>query len=427
MEKADEPLTDEEKQKFEKWISKILSDPSTISSAIENALKKGMYSEWEEESANHKFKLGSYYPSSIERCLRQQAYSYLHPLPPTHEELAIFNEGRAIHELVALALRRSGLVSVEGSEVVVDLEFSDDAKLHGRIDDLLLIRMSEAGENFKLYVPLEIKSTSSLPDEPKQSHYYQLSTYLLAEDYPLGVLLYWAKRGGVVKVFTIQKEEVMRSVLRERVTELHEALKNGALPQKEAARNRDYNQCEWCSYVEECNPYLIDDIPSGSAIAIFDVDATLLDNSNRRRAVMQELGFPPQSRVSDIIDDEKREGYWEVFNSPKYVELDSLIEQGRDSAYEQLKLGRTPIGISSSRQDQLLEVTRARLANLAIPISHLILREPGNFDSDAKFKTKWAIRLSRNYEIADIFDRDASATEAIKKKIQEARIKKSGA
>ena len=66
-------LSAEEKQRFEKWLSKVLSEPSLISSMIEDALKKGMFSEWEEESINHKFKLGSYYPSIIERCLRQQA------------------------------------------------------------------------------------------------------------------------------------------------------------------------------------------------------------------------------------------------------------------------------------------------------------------------------------------------------------------
>ncbi|HVB12180.1 MAG TPA: hypothetical protein VNE86_03535, partial [Nitrososphaerales archaeon] len=139
-------ITPEEKERFEKWLSKVLSDPAHISTMIEDALKKGMFSEWEEESINHKFKLGSYYPSIIERCLRQQAYSYLYAQPPSSEELAIFNEGKAIHELIAYALRRSGLISVEGREVVVNLKFNEEAKLHGRIDDLLLIRLGETGD-----------------------------------------------------------------------------------------------------------------------------------------------------------------------------------------------------------------------------------------------------------------------------------------
>lgn len=416
-------LNDEQKKRFETWVSKILSDPSKIATIIENALKEGMYAEWEEESGNHKFRLGSYYPSAIEHCLRQQAYSYLHPEPPTHEQLAIFNEGRAIHELVAFALRRSGLISVEGSEVVVDLKFSDDAKLHGRIDDLLLIRLTEAGDSFKLFVPLEIKSTSTLPEEPRQSHYYQLSTYLLAQNYPVGILLYWVKRDGIVRAFTIVRDEAMLSVLRERVFEIHEALKVGALPRKEAAEERDYSQCERCNYVNKCNPFLIDGIPRGAHLSIFDVDSTLLDTSQRRRSVMQELGLPPSSRLSDIVDEETKSRYWDLLNDAKRVELDMPTEHGRESVSEQIQLGRVPIGISSARRDGLLEATRSRLAKLGFPITHLIFRESSNYDSDGKFKTKWAVRLAQNYEIDEVFDRDAVTSSMIKKSVDEFKAK----
>ena len=148
-----------------------------------------------------------------------------------------------------------------------------------------------------MFVPLEIKSTSSMPDEPRRSHYYQLSTYLLAENYPMGVLLYWVKREGKVKAFTVTKDEVMRTVLRERVLELHDALKHETVPQKEALVTRDYSQCERCMYIERCNPYLVDSIPSGSRISMFDLDGTILDTSQRKRAIMQESGcLLPQGR-----------------------------------------------------------------------------------------------------------------------------------
>ncbi|MDA4130563.1 MAG: PD-(D/E)XK nuclease family protein [Thaumarchaeota archaeon] len=416
-------LTSAEKEKFEKWVSTILSDPMAIASTIEDALKSGMHTEWEAESANHKFRLGSYYPSMIEKCLRAQAYSYLSPQPPTPEELAIFAEGKAIHELIAFALRRSGLISVEGSEVAVDLEFSEEAKLHGRIDDLLLIRIEKAGDKFRLFVPLEIKSTSSLPDEPRASHYYQLSTYLLAQDYPLGVLLYWAKREGKVKCFTIVKDDVMRTVLRERVFELHEALKTGGLPQKEASTIRDYQQCERCAYIETCNPYLIDSITPGSKIALFDLESIILDTSEKKRVILQELGLPPSSRPSDIDDEQTKKKYWELLDSPKYIEYDVLIPLAKEKLYDQVKIGRVPIGISSSRRDSLLEATRARLANLGVPIFQLILREPGNYDSDGRFKTRWASRLGVNYDVVEIFDRDAVTSSLIMKGAQVKRSK----
>jgi hypothetical protein len=411
----------EDKEKFQTWVSRILSDPSSIATTIENALKDGMYSEWEAESANHKFKLGSYYPSMVEKCLRAQAYSYLSPLPPTPEDLAIFGEGKAIHELIALALRRSGLISVEGSEVEVNLQCGEEAKLHGRIDDLLLIRISEAGDHFKLFIPLEIKSTSTLPEEPRPSHYYQLSTYLLAQDYPFGVLLYWAKREGKVRGFTIAKDDVMQTVLRERVLELHDALKSGGLPQKEAANTRDYGQCERCSYIDKCNPFLIEAVPRNSKIALFDLDSTVLDTSQKRRMILQELGLSASARVSDINDEGIKKKYWELLDNPRFVEHDVLIAPGKEKVYEQQKLGRVPVGISSSRRDHLLEATRARLANLGVPIFHLILREPGNYEVDGRFKAKWAQRLAANYDIVEFFDRDAVTSSMIMRGIQSKR------
>lgn len=414
----DASLSSADKERFDAWVDRVLGDPSSISVTIENALKDGMFSEWEAESSNHKFKLGSYYPSMIEKCLRAQAYSYLSPVPPTSEDLAIFAEGRAIHELIALALRRSGLISVEGSEVEVNLRFGDEAKLHGRIDDLLLIRLSDAGDNFKLFIPLEIKSVQSIPDEPRQSHYYQLSTYLLAQDYPFGVLLYWAKREGKVKGFTISKDAVMQSVLRERVMELHDALKRGGLPQKEAAVNREFGQCERCSFLEKCNPFLIDSIPRNSKIVLFDLDSSILDTSMKKKVVMLELGLSPSVRLTDIHDEEIKKKYWELMDSPRFIEHDSLIPLARERVYEQQKLGRVPIGISSSRRDHLLEATKARLANLGVPIFHLILREPGNYEVDGRFKTKWARRLSANYEIAEFLDRDAVTSSLIMKGIK---------
>jgi CRISPR/Cas system-associated exonuclease Cas4 (RecB family) len=411
-----EELTPEEKVTFEKWLTKVLSDPSSISVMIEDALKKGMLSEWEEESINHKFKLGSYYPSIVEKCLRQQAYSYLYAKPPSPEELAIFNEGKAIHELIAIALRHSGLVSVEGREVVVDLEFGD-AKLHGRIDDLLLIRLSEAGDKFRLFVPLEIKSSSSMPEEPRRSHYYQLSTYLLAENYPMGVLLYWVKREGRVKAFTIAKDEAMRSVLKERVLELHDALSHNAVPRKEASILKDYSQCERCAYIERCNPFLMDSIPKGSKLSLFDLDGTILDSSQRKRAILQELGMPASAKPTDIFDEKTKGRYWELMDNPKYVSLDTLFDQAKERVLDTRKSGRVPIGISSARRDGLFEATRARLANLGVPLFHLILRESGNYDTDGKFKAKWAQRLSSNYEL-EFFDRDAVLGAVISKMIK---------
>ncbi|MGI0090190.1 MAG: hypothetical protein ACREBS_00630, partial [Nitrososphaerales archaeon] len=226
-----------------------------------------------------------------------------------------------------------------------------------------------------------------------------------------------------VKAFTITKDEAMHVVLRERVFELHDALKNGTLPHKEAVANRDYLQCERCAYLDKCNPYLIDSIPRGSSISLFDLDGTVIDAGQRKRIILQELGLSASVRPSDIHDDETKKKYWELFESPKYLEFDVLIEQARERIIEQTKLGRVPVGISSARRDKLLEATRARLASLGVPILHLILREPGNYDTDGKFKARWAIRLASNYDVAEFFDRDAVTRAMILKNLEEYKIK----
>ena len=414
-----EELSDEDKKRFADWMSNLLKDPSTISSMVEQSLHQGMFSEWEEESINHQFRLGSYCPSIVERCVRQQAYSYLSPMRPTAEELAIFGEGKAVHELIALTLRRSGLISVEGREVVVDLKFNDEAKLHGRIDDLLLVRVSdkESGE-FKLFIPLEIKTTSTLPSEPKRAHYYQLSTYLLAKNFELGVLLYWVKREGKTKAFAVKKENGMYSILRDRVLELHNALKAGVLPRKEAALERDFKQCERCAYIERCNPFLVDTIPKGSKIAVFDVDNVILDAAPRRKAIFQQLGISV-SRVHDIADDETREKFWQMYDDPKFIAMDNLVEQGKASVYDQIELQRFIIGISASRHEAALEATKAKLANNGVPIHYLIVREDSNFETEIKFKTKWLMRLAQNYKVSEYFDRDATTTSVIMKAVED--------
>ena len=109
----------------------------------------------------------------------------------------------------------------------------------------------------------------------------------------------------------------MRTVLRERVLELHDALKHETVPQKEAAVTRDYSQCERCMYIERCNPYLIDSIPSGSKISLFDLDGTILDTSQRKRAIMQELGLPSSARPTDIQDEEVKKKVLGIDGQPE--------------------------------------------------------------------------------------------------------------
>ena len=193
------------------------------------------------------------------------------------------------------------------------------------------------------------------------------------------------------------------------------------MPQKEASANKDFQQCERCNYSDQCNPFFIDAVPAGSVISLFDIESSLLDTFQKKKAILVELGLSPSTRLSDIHDDSVKERYWELLASPRFVESDTLMENGREKVATEVGLGRIPVGISSARGEVLLEPTKARLANLGAPIAHLIVRERGNYDTDGKFKAKWAVRLSINYEIAEYFDRDAVTSSAIMKIAEDSR------
>jgi hypothetical protein len=104
--------------------------------------------------------------------------------------------------------------------------------------------------------------------------------------------------------------------------------------------------------------------------------------------------------------------------------MDLLIQKGKEDIYKQVELGRIAVGISSSRHDSMIEATRARLANLEVPIVHVIVRENGNYDTDIVFKIKWALRLETNYTVAEFFDRDPLVGSEVMKSIEHHRKKK---
>ena len=157
----------------------------------------------------------------------------------------------------------------------------------------------------------------------------------------------------------------------------------------------------------------MDDIPPRSKLSLFDIDGTILDSSARRKAILKELGLPSSARPTDIHDEELKKKYWSLMDDPKYVQLDTLYDGAKERILAETKSGRIPVGISSARREVLREATKARLANLGVPVFNMVLRENGNYDTDGKFKTKWAQRLAANYDIQDFFDRDAVLTSSI--------------
>ncbi|MDG6928561.1 MAG: PD-(D/E)XK nuclease family protein [Nitrososphaerota archaeon] len=241
---------------------------------LKEAVRDGLLAAWREDNRVHRRRIGQYYPSGLGSCLRRQYYEYVDPRPPEPETLAVFATGKGIHEAVADALSNSSSVKVERVELPVKLKISEEASLSGRVDILLA---EIAGKK----AIVEVKSTSTLPSEPHLGHVMQLQTYLHALDLDLGLILYWDKKTGELECFRSLRDVSWLQEVGERVVILHEHLKAGRPPRKEAYEEGRYWQCDLCPYKTTCDPYSLPGVPAGSRLAVFGTVAE------------QQEGVPP--------------------------------------------------------------------------------------------------------------------------------------
>jgi len=212
---------------------------------LEDLLKQGLVSLHEQEKSVHKTEKGVYYPSLLGSCLRKQYYTYTREEQVSPEELVIFATGTSIHKTIANAFDM--VATIEKVEENVSLEISNDVKLKGRID--LLIVDNEG----KKYL-IEVKSTSKTPETPFEEHVFQLQVYMQALNYNEGFILYWNKVSGEIKVFkVIKNEETIKNIF-ERVKTLHYYVSNNIPPAPEAIIKERFWECDKCSFKKLCVP-----------------------------------------------------------------------------------------------------------------------------------------------------------------------------
>ncbi|MEM3685458.1 MAG: PD-(D/E)XK nuclease family protein [Conexivisphaerales archaeon] len=231
---------------------------------LKNAVRKGLLMMWQEENEDHERHEGEYYPSSIGSCIRKQYYEYTKPMPPSPETLAIFATGEGVHEAVAESLKRSGEVIVNHTELPIKLRITEEIELSGRVDILL-------AEILGKKAVVEVKSTSSIPSEPYESHMLQLQTYLHALAIDTGFMLYWDKRTGNIESFMVKRDDIWLRRAGERVVILHEHIKKKAPPIKEAFEEGRYWECDQCAYLDDCEPFSLLGVAKGSNIAVYGI------------------------------------------------------------------------------------------------------------------------------------------------------------
>jgi CRISPR/Cas system-associated exonuclease Cas4 (RecB family) len=195
--------------------------------------------------------VGRYYPSEIGTCIRKVWYSYKFPMDVKPDLLKIFEVGNILHDFVVEVLKSEKNPDVE----LLKSEFSfqeavDDFIISGRVDNLILLRMS--GKS----VLVEVKSTGNIDfvNEPSPSHVMQLQLYMHVTGVHNGILLYVDKRNLQSKVFTIDYNDREAAEIIDRFKKLHSHMATDTMPEPEARENSGLKlwMCRYCEYRERC-------------------------------------------------------------------------------------------------------------------------------------------------------------------------------
>jgi CRISPR/Cas system-associated exonuclease Cas4 (RecB family) len=364
------------------------------------ALKDGLVTLWREESEQHVRPDGAYYPSSIGSCLRKQYYLYTVEEKPDPEKLAVFATGKGVHVAVAEALRKSGIVKVDAEEYPVELRISDEVRLTGRVDILLV-------ELDGVKVVVEVKSTSKIPEVPHETHLLQLQTYLHSMSLPKGFLLYWDKRTGELRAFRVERDPASLQKIGERAIILHEHLKSGKPPFKEAVMENRFWECDFCEYLGICSPFLLEGMEKGSTVAVFGLDGVVVDDHKRVESALKELGMPPGFKPGDLKG-AIRDRYLSIAFEGSRLEMDRPLAAGIKMAVADKKEGDYVI-LVSDRPPSLKMETEAELRRFNVPYDVLLLA-PSDYAKPFFWKTDTIRRLHDVYKIKHFVDDASYAT-----------------
>jgi CRISPR/Cas system-associated exonuclease Cas4 (RecB family) len=369
------------------------------------ALRDGLVSLWKEESEQHVRPDGAYYPSSIGSCLRKQYYLYTVEEKPDPEKLAVFATGKGVHVAVAEALRKSGIVKVDAEEYPVELRISEEVRLTGRVD-ILLVELDGAK------VVVEVKSTSRIPETPHETHLLQLQTYLHSMSLPKGFLLYWDKRTGETRAFRVERDPQSLQKIGERAIILHEHLKSGKPPFKEAVMENRFWECDFCEYYGICSPFLLEGMAKGSTVAVFGLDGVVVDDRKRVEFALTELGMPPGFNSGDLKGS-LRDRFNSVCFEPSRLSLDRPLPAGIQLALADKK-GGAYVVLVSERPSSLREETESELRRFKVPFDVLLLA-PSDYSKPFFWKPDTIRRLHDVYKVKHFVDISSyAATEAAK-------------
>lgn len=219
--------------------------------------------------------IGVYYISTLNRCLRQNYYSYFEKPHYSFKTQKLFAIGNALHGLVqSILIQYAGKHKELGFTVeneVSKLYYKDPMtglEIHGRLDCFLIDK--EGNEHV-----IEIKTIKNLKYAPVKEHFEQLNYYLYPKhpiyktDNIFGHFLYINKANQIGDEEYVEFKEIPKtekpeeqihfdkelfncSIVRARIQ--HHYIKNRILPFPEAKMDSDrYWQCASCPFRQKCD------------------------------------------------------------------------------------------------------------------------------------------------------------------------------
>jgi len=193
--------------------------------------------------------IGRYWPSEVGSCLRKIWYSYKIPKETEAKLLRIFESGNLLHEFIVDVIKSEKNKEIELVRTEMPVKIKEkDFIISGRVDNVVLLKIN--GEK----VLVEVKSTKLLREEPQESHITQLQLYMHATGIHRGIILYIQKDNLQTNWFNFGYDEGTAKKILERFRILHETLKNNAIPEAEAKKNKEFNwMCKYCPWKAECD------------------------------------------------------------------------------------------------------------------------------------------------------------------------------
>ncbi|MEM1842249.1 MAG: HAD family acid phosphatase [Ignisphaera sp.] len=132
-------------------------------------------------------------------------------------------------------------------------------------------------------------------------------------------------------------------------------------------------------------------IPRDRECVVFDIDGVLIDNSERLRKSLEEVGARDVSELSG----EKKWRFWEIFLSDKYIDLDKPNPQAIELVKKKKSEGYR-IVILTGRPAKMMKKTIEQLDRYGIPYDVVIFRSNDFHGKDYEYKKKVLEELNLN-------------------------------